>query len=103
LSGLVTDAEIAGRSAVGVYVLSVASVNERLLAEAGFGLIRREDLTENMTTIAGRWHDARRGLRDQLVIDEGESTFDGVQRFLETCHLLAKERRLSRYAYLAER
>ena len=103
VTGLVTDAEIADRSAVGVYVFSVASVNERLLAEAGFELIRCEDVTENMAAIAGRWRDARQGLRDQLVIDEGESTFEGVQRFLEACHLLAKERRLSRYAYLAKR
>jgi hypothetical protein len=73
------------------------------LGEAGFRLLRREDLTENMATIAGRWDDARQGLRDQLVIDEGESTCEGVQRFLRTCRLLAEERRLSRHAYLAER
>jgi len=71
------------------------------LGEAGFRLLRCEDLTENMATIAGRWYDARQGLRDQLVIDE--STFEGVQRFLRTCRLLAEERRLSRHAYLAER
>jgi cyclopropane fatty-acyl-phospholipid synthase-like methyltransferase len=103
VTGLVTDAEIATRSAIGVYVFSASSANERLLAEAGFKILRREDLTENMATIAGRWHDARQGFRDELVADEGESTFEGVQRFLHTCHVLARERRLSRYAYLAER
>ncbi len=103
VTGLVTDAEVAARSAVGVYVFSVTSVNEQLLAEAGFRLLRCEDVTENMATIAGRWHDARQGYRDQLVADEGESTFEGIQRFLHACHVLARERRLSRYAYLAER
>jgi cyclopropane fatty-acyl-phospholipid synthase-like methyltransferase len=101
VTGLVTDAEIAARSAVGIYVFSAQSVNEKLLAQAGFDLIHREDLTENMASMAGRWHDAREQFRDDLVTDEGEATFEGVQRFLSACHLLARERRLSRYAYLA--
>jgi cyclopropane fatty-acyl-phospholipid synthase-like methyltransferase len=103
VTGLVTDAEIAARSTIGVYVFSVGSANEQLLAETGFGLLRSEDLTENMASMAGRWRDARARFRDELVADEGESTFEGVQRFLSACHLLARERRLSRYAYLAER
>jgi cyclopropane fatty-acyl-phospholipid synthase-like methyltransferase len=103
ITGLVTDAEIAARSSIGVYVFSIASANEELLAEAGFRLLRRENLTENMATMAARWHDARARFRDELVADEGESTFEGVQRFLSACHLLARERRLSRQAYLAER
>ncbi len=101
VTGLVTDAEIAARSAVGIYVFSAQSVNEKLLAQAGFDLIHREDLTENMASMAGRWRDAREQFRDDLVTDEGEATFEGVQRFLSACHLLARERRLSRYAYLA--
>jgi cyclopropane fatty-acyl-phospholipid synthase-like methyltransferase len=103
VTGLVTDAEIAARSAIGVYVFSAGFANEQLLAEAGFGLLRSEDLTENMASMAGRWRDARARFRDELVADEGRSTFEGVQRFLSACHLLARERRLSRYAYLAER
>jgi ubiquinone/menaquinone biosynthesis C-methylase UbiE len=103
VTGLVTDAEIAARSAVGIYVFSAQSVNEELLSATGFDVIRREDLTENMAAMAGRWHDARAEFHDELVADEGEATFKGVQRFLAACHLLARERRLSRYAYLAER
>jgi SAM-dependent methyltransferase len=101
VTGLVTDAEIAARSSVGIYVYSAHSVNEALISEAGFELVRREDLTENMASMADRWHDARARFRDDLVADEGEATFEGVQRFLSACHLLARERRLSRYAYLA--
>jgi cyclopropane fatty-acyl-phospholipid synthase-like methyltransferase len=103
VTGLVTNAEVAARSAVGVYVFSATSTNERLLAEAGFRILACEDVTENMAIMAGRWHDARQKFRVQLVADEGESTFEAVQRFLHACHLLAQERRLSRYAYLAER
>ena len=103
VTGLVTDGELADRSAVGVYVFSVEAVNEALLARAGFTVERREDLTENMAAMAGRWLDARNRSRDELVADEGEPTFEGIQRFLGACHLLAQERRLSRYAFLARR
>jgi cyclopropane fatty-acyl-phospholipid synthase-like methyltransferase len=103
VTGLVTDSELADRSAVGTYVFSVESVNEKLLAQAGFEVERREDLTENMAAMAGRWHDAREHFHDGLVADEGAATFEGIQRFLAACHLLAQEQRLSRYAYLARR
>lgn len=103
VTGLVTESEIADRSAVGIYVFSAESVNETLLAEVGFEIERREDLTENMSAMAGRWHDARERFRDDLLADEGVATFEGIQRFLSACHLLARERRLSRYAYLARR
>jgi SAM-dependent methyltransferase len=103
VTGLVTGEELAARSSIGVYVFSVASANEQLIGESGFQLLRSEDLTENMAAIAGRWHDARTRLSDALIADEGESTFGRVQRFLASCHLLASERRLSRYAYLAAR
>lgn len=103
VTGLVTDTELADRSAVGVYVFSVDSVNEGLLADAGFAVERREDLTESMAALAGRWSDAREQFRDELVADEGEETFAGIQRFLDACHVLARDRRLSRHAYLARR
>jgi SAM-dependent methyltransferase len=103
VTGLVTDTELADRSAVGIYVFSAESVNETLLAEAGFEVARRADLTENMAAMAGRWHDSRARFRDDLVADEGVATFEGIQRFLAACHVLARERRLSRHAYLARR
>jgi len=103
VTGLVTDTEVATRSAVGIYVFSAPSVNEELLSDAGFNLIRREDLTENMAAMAGRWHDARERFRKDLLVDEGEPTFDDIQRFLAACHVLARERRLSRHAFLGQR
>ena len=103
VTGLVTDAEIAARSAIGIYVFSSESLNEQLLSDARFELIRREDLTENMASMAGRWHDARAQFRDELVADEGDALFEGIQRFLSASHVLARERRLSRYAFLAQR
>lgn len=41
--------------------------------------------------------------REPLVAREGQANFDGLQRFLKCAHTLSVERRLSRYAYLAEK
>jgi SAM-dependent methyltransferase len=102
ITGLVVDSEIEARSSIGTYVFSAAARNDELLSEAGFELLRCEDLTENMAAMAGRWHDARAHFRDELLTDEGEGTFEGIQRFLSASHALARDRRLSRYAYLAK-
>jgi hypothetical protein len=53
--------------------------------------------------VALRWHGARARHREALVAWEGEANFDGLQRFLCCTHMLSVERRLSRYAYLAEK
>ena len=58
-------------------------------------------MTEATATMARRWSDARQRFSDELIADGGAATFEGVQRFLEASHVLAHERRLSRYAYLA--
>ena len=101
VTGLVTAEEIKSRSLIGVYVFSAPAANEASIADAGFRLIDCDDRTENMATVASRWHDARESYCDELVADEGQATFDGVQQFLQTSHRLALERRLSRYVYLA--
>jgi ubiquinone/menaquinone biosynthesis C-methylase UbiE len=103
ITGLVADSEIEARSSIGTYVFSSAAKNDELLSEVGFTLLRCEDLTENTAAMAGRWHDARVRFRDELLADEGEATFEGIQRFLTASHVLARDRRLSRYAYLAQR
>jgi hypothetical protein len=53
--------------------------------------------------MAGRWHEARERFLEDLVTDEGKATFEDIQRFLSACHVLARERRLSRYAFVAKR
>jgi len=101
VTGLVTAEKIKSRSLIGIYVFSAPAANEASIAGAGFRLIDCDDRTENMATVASRWHDARESYREELVADEGQATFDGVQQFLQTSHRLAVERRLSRYVYLA--
>jgi hypothetical protein len=37
------------------------------------------------------------------VVREGEANFEGLQRFLRCVHTLSVEKRLSRFAYLAQK
>ena len=76
---------------------------EKFIVDAGLKLIKREDVTNNAVMTSGRWHDARAKRRDALIAIEGEDRFNGLQRFLATVHKLTSERRLSRYAFLAEK
>jgi hypothetical protein len=52
---------------------------------------------------AHRWHEARAARSTDLRSVEGDATFEGQQRFLETAARLAAERRLSRIAFRAIR
>ena len=38
-----------------------------------------------------------------MIAREGQANFDGLQHFLMCVHTLCAERRLSRFAYLAEK
>ena len=103
LTGPVTHEELATRSSIGFYLFVPPGTNEELLRAAGFGVRAVQDVTANAAEVALRWHDARARHREALVAREGESNFDGLQRFLTCTHTLSVERRLSRYAYLAEK
>lgn len=103
ISGPVSHEEIATRSSIGFYIFVPPGANEGMLREAGFTVTSVQDVTDNAAKIASRWHDARARHRDALVKREGETNFEGLQRFLGCVHQLSVERRLSRYAYLAQK
>jgi SAM-dependent methyltransferase len=103
VTGLVTKDELARRSSTGHFEFCPPGVNERLLRDAGFLLESVEDVTDNAAQVSGRWHDARERQSDELRRLEGDETFAGLQRFLATVHLLTRERRLSRFVYLARK
>lgn len=103
VTGLVSQEEIAARSSIGFYLFLPPGENERLIEQAGFGLLRTEDLTEAAAAIADRWHAAREQHRDELIGREGDANFSGLQRFLQCVQQVSAEHRLSRYCYLAER
>ena len=103
LTGPVTHEELAIRSSIGFYLFVPPGTNEELLRVAGFDVRAVQDVTTNAAEVALRWHDARARHREALVAREGGANFDGLQRFLLCTHTLSVERRLSRYAYLAEK
>ena len=103
VTGVVTHEEIATRSSIGFYLFVPPGLNESMLRDAGFVVQGVKDVTDNAAEVALKWHDARARHRDALVAREGETNFEGLQRFLQCVHTLSVERRLSRYAYLAEK
>jgi len=103
LTGIVSHEELATRSSIGYYLFVPPGVNEGLLQDAGFAVRGVQDVTANAAEVASRWQEARERHRDALVAREGEANFAGLQRFLRCVHTLSVERRVSRYAYLAEK
>jgi SAM-dependent methyltransferase len=103
VTGPLGSDEIAIRASIGYFVFVPPGEDERLLREAGLDVIAVEDATENMAVVAERWLAARAARVAALTEIEGDDTFRGQQRFLEVAARLARERRLSRLAFLAEK
>ena len=103
VTGQLTSDEVRARSSIGFFLFTPLGANERLLAQAGFVVREVRDVTDAVASIASKWRGAREGRRDALVTLEGEASFDAVQHFLDVAHTLARERRLSRYLYVAAR
>jgi hypothetical protein len=101
VTGPLTDTEIAIRSSIGFFLFVPDGADDRMLEDAGFRVRRREDRTENMAQMAGRWRQARADEEAGLRAAEGDDDFEGQQRFFEVCARLAGEKRLSRIAYCA--
>jgi ubiquinone/menaquinone biosynthesis C-methylase UbiE len=81
----------------------LSNEDERLIQEASFTLLRTVDVTDNMAVVPKRWYEARARGREELLTLEGEAEFEKTQRFLSVVHTLARERRLSRFAFVAQK
>lgn len=103
VTGALTNAEIALRSSIGFFLFTARGVNEAFLEAAGLRVMRTADVTESVAKTSRRWHDARAKRSGSLREFEGSQGFDDFQRFLAVVHALSSERRLSRFAYLAEK
>jgi cyclopropane fatty-acyl-phospholipid synthase-like methyltransferase len=103
LTGPVSNEELAARSNIGFFLFVPLEVTTQLIREAGFKLIRCEDVTANIEETSRRWHASRQRLRDDLIRIEGEERFEGLQKFFSTVHKLTRERRLSRFVFLVEK
>jgi SAM-dependent methyltransferase len=103
VTGPLGSDEIAIRASIGYFLFVPHGEDQRLLNDAGLRVLAVEDATENMAELAARWVAARATREDALRQIEGDETFEGQQRFLEVAATLARERRLSRFVYLAEK
>jgi SAM-dependent methyltransferase len=103
VTGQLSNEEIRVRSSIGFFLFTPVGCNERSLEEAGFRVLQVRDVTDAVVSVSGGWRTARAKRKDQLVALEGDDAFEGLQRFLSAVHTLASERRLSRYAFLAEK
>ena len=103
VTGQLSNEEIRARSSIGFFLFTPVGHNERLLEQTGLTVQTVQDVTDAVASVAQRWRDARARRRERLVALEGAEPFEGLQRFLEAVHVLASERRLSRYMYLAKK
>jgi len=103
VNGALTNEEIAARSSIGYYIFVPRGENERLTEEAGLTCVVTRDTTAQAAAVSQRWREARERRRDALAKIEGETNFEGLQRFLACVHTLTAENRLARYVYVAAR
>jgi SAM-dependent methyltransferase len=104
VTGLLRREEMIVRSgAMGEFVFTPPALDERLIREAGFTDVGVNDVSDNPARVASAWHAARGRRAAELDQVEGAEHNASTQRFLATVAMLARERRLSRFAYLARR
>ncbi|MEO1013297.1 MAG: class I SAM-dependent methyltransferase [Bacteroidota bacterium] len=101
VTGMLTKEEIQTRASIGYFLFTAEGVNEKLLKETGFTVLKKMDRTDNMALTARNWEVERERKRTALVSIEGHDTFEGQQDFFKTCAYLAEGKHLSRYAYFA--
>jgi 2-polyprenyl-3-methyl-5-hydroxy-6-metoxy-1,4-benzoquinol methylase len=103
VSGPLTNSEIAIRTSAGFYLVVPRGYDELVMAEAGLELLVVQDVTENMAKIAQGRHRARGARAEALRKIEGDQAFEKEQEFLSVTATLAREGRLSRYVFVAQK
>lgn len=103
MTGPISSQEIALRAPGFALLLAPPGYNENLLAEAGFELLRREDLTATLAELAHRHHEARLRHAQALRALEGDTVYDSLNRYRAIAERLAREKRLSHVAFFARR
>ncbi len=103
ITGPISNEELAARTSIGFFLFMPLETTKKFIKDAGFNLLRREDVTGNIELTSGRWHASRQKHRDDLIKIEGEERFEGLQRFFSTVYKLTSERRLSRFVFVAEK
>jgi SAM-dependent methyltransferase len=103
VTGPLTNTEIAIRGSTSLYLFVPPGYNESILAQCGLQLVISENRTANMAEIAERRGAARAARSAALRKIEGDETFEKQQEFLAVTSLTAREKRLSRFVFVAEK
>jgi ubiquinone/menaquinone biosynthesis C-methylase UbiE len=103
VTGPLTKEEIAVRSSIGYFQFVPPDYDRRVLEQCGLNVLVCEDVTQNMADLAAGLHSAREAHCTLLRQIEGENSYEGQQTFLEVTSRIARERRLSRSLYVAEK
>ena len=101
LTGPISNEELSRRAASGPITVAPAGYAERCLAAAGFELSRREDLTAALESSSQRHVEARSRHAADLLNLEGDATFLALNRYRGVIAQLARERRLSHFAFVS--
>ena len=103
LTGPLTADEIAVRSSIGFFLFVPADYDEKVIVQSGLRLLVREDVTPNMALVAERRGAARAAREPALREIEGDQSYEGQQEFFKVASRVAREGRLSRFLYVAEK
>jgi 2-polyprenyl-3-methyl-5-hydroxy-6-metoxy-1,4-benzoquinol methylase len=95
MTGPLANAEIALRTSAGFYLIVPPGYDELAIAESGLRLL--------LAQIADARYRARAARADALREVEGDQAFEKEQQFLSMTAALARERRLSRYVFVAQK
>ena len=103
VTGPITNAEIATRSSAGFFLFVPHGYNQDTLAQCGMRVVASENVSHNTAVIAERRKAARAARALALREIEGEEAYETQQEFLALASCLAKEGRLSRFLFVAEK
>ena len=103
VTGPLTNWEVAVRSLSGFYLFVPSGYDERAIAQCGLQVVASDDRTLQMGEVAERRKIARESRSSALRQIEGDAAFENQQKFLSVVANTAKEVRLSRYVYVAEK
>lgn len=103
ITGPLTNHEIAIRGSNGFFLFVPYGYDETILRQCGLRILAAENRTANMAEMAERRHAARAARSAEISQVEGPEAFAHQQEFLSVAARTAREGRLSRYLYIAEK
>jgi ubiquinone/menaquinone biosynthesis C-methylase UbiE len=103
VTGPLTNEEIAVRSSAGFGLFVPNGYATDVIAQSGLRLLVHRDVTPSMAEVAERRRAARAARSSSLRSIEGDEIYERQQQFFAVAARIAKENRLSRFMYVAEK